>query len=75
MQCTGPKYSQFRKLECFKKTHFKFIRPSGSTVFNCHTPEGIKLSTRSRLGPSYLGEHKFKHNRPWDYPENFGIYS
>ena len=37
-----------------------FIRPSGSAVFNCHNPEGVKLLTRLRLGLSHLCEHKFK---------------
>ena len=35
--------------------------PSGSSVFNCHNPRGVKLLTRLRLGLSYLCEHKFKH--------------
>ena len=39
------------------------MRPSGSTVFNCHNPKGVKLLTRLRLGLSHLGgEHKFKHS-------------
>ena len=37
------------------------IRPTGSTVFNCHNPKGVKLVTRLRLGLNYLREHKFKH--------------
>ena len=39
----------------------KFIRPSGSSVFNCHNLRGVKLLTRLRLGLSHLREHKFKH--------------
>ena len=37
-------------LNMFKKTLLNFIRPSGSTVFNCHNPKGVKLLTRLRLG-------------------------
>ena len=49
-------------LNIFKKTLLNFVRPSGSTVFNCHNPKGVKLLTRSRLGFSHLRDHKFKHN-------------
>ena len=49
-------------LNIFKKTLLKFIRFSRSTVFNCHNPKGVKLSTRLRLGFSHLCEHKFKHS-------------
>ena len=37
------------------------IRPSPNSVYNCHSPRGICLITRLRLGLSHLGEHKFKH--------------
>ena len=40
----------------------KFIRPSSNSIFNCHSPKGIKLITRLRLGLSHLREHKFRHN-------------
>ena len=49
-------------LNIFKKTLLNFIPPSGSTVFNCHNPKGVKLLTRLRLGSSRLREHKFKHS-------------
>ena len=49
-------------LNIFKKTLLNFIPPSGSTVFNCHNPKGVKLLTRLRLGSSHLREHKFKHS-------------
>ena len=39
-----------------------FIRPSGSTAYNCHNPKGVKLLTRLRLGLTHLREHKFKHS-------------
>ena len=38
------------------------MRPSQNRAFNCHTPKGIKLLTRLRLGLSHLCEHKFNHN-------------
>ena len=46
----------------FKKTLLNFIRPSGSTVFNCHNPKGAKLLTTLRLDLSNLRKHKFKHS-------------
>ena len=49
-------------LNIFKKTLLNFIRPSGSTVFNCHNSKGVKLLTRLRLGLNHLCEHKFKHS-------------
>ena len=45
----------------FKKRLLKFIRPSGSSVFNCHNLRRVKLLTRSRLGLSHFREDKFKH--------------
>ena len=44
----------------FEKSFLKFIRPSGSSFFNCHNPRGVKLLTRLRLGLSHLREPKFK---------------
>ena len=38
------------------------MRLSGSTVFNCRNPKGVKLLTRLRLGFSHLRDHKFKHS-------------
>ena len=46
----------------FKKNILKFIRPSSNFIFNCHSPKGIKLITRLRLGLSHLREHKFRHS-------------
>ena len=51
-----------RNSKRLKKTLLNFIRPSGSTVFNCRNPKGVKLLTRLRLGLSHLREHKFKHS-------------
>ena len=48
-------------LNIFKSSLLKFIRPSESSVFNCHNPRGVKLLTRLRLGLSHLREHQFKH--------------
>ena len=47
-------------LNIFKKIFLNFIHPSGSTVFNCHNPRGVKLLTRLRLGLSHLCVQKFK---------------
>ena len=49
-----------KSLNIFKKILLNFIHPSGSTVFNCHNPRGVKLLTRLRLGLSHLCEQKFK---------------
>ena len=46
----------------FKKSISKFIRPFSNSIFNCHSPNRIKLITRLRLGLSHLREHKFRHN-------------
>ena len=47
-------------LSIFKKSLLKFIRLSGSSVFNCHNPRGIELLTRLRLSLRYCREHKLK---------------
>ena len=39
-----------------------FIRPSTSSTFHCHCPDGLKLIERLRLGLSHLRFYKFKHN-------------
>ena len=46
----------------FKKSLLQFFRPSPKSLFNCHSPEGIKHEIKSRLGLSHLQEHKFKHS-------------
>ena len=48
-------------LNVFRNSLLKFIHPSGSSVFNCHNPRGVKLLNRLRLGLSQLREDKFKH--------------
>ena len=57
-------FQVFRNI--FKKSLLKFIPPSGSSVFNCHNPRGVKLLTRliTRLRStlSHLQENKFKHS-------------
>ena len=45
-------------LNIFKKPLLNFIGPSGSTVFNCHNPKGVKLLIKLRLGLSNLRQHK-----------------
>ena len=39
-----------------------FIRPSKNSTFHYYCPDGLKLSTKLRLGSSHLRFHKFKHN-------------
>ena len=46
----------------FKNTILKYMRPSPSSVFQCHNPQGIKFLTRLHLGLNYLFEHKFKYS-------------
>ena len=46
----------------FKKSIWKFIRPSSNAIFNCDSFKGIKLFTRFRLDCSLFREHKFRHN-------------
>ena len=38
------------------------MRPSSNSIFICHSPKGIKLITRLRLGLSHLREQTFRHN-------------
>ena len=49
-------------LAIFKKHILAFIRPAANSTFHCHSPDGLKLITRLRLGLSHLRFHKFKHN-------------
>ena len=51
-----------KTFSAFKKSILKFRRPSSNSIFNCHSPKGIKLITRLRLGISQLREHKFRYN-------------
>ena len=46
----------------FKKSIFKFIRPSLNSISNSHSLNGIKLIARLRLGLNHFREHKFRHN-------------
>ena len=41
----------------FKSNTLRFIRPSPNSVYNCHSPIGICLITRLKLGLSHLREH------------------
>ena len=55
----------------FKKSILRFIRLSPNSIFNYHSPNGITLIARLRLGISHIREHKFRHNfrdtlRLWD---------
>ena len=51
--------SFFQSFLVFKSNIPKFIRQSPNSVYDCHNPGRIGLITR--LGISYLREHKFKH--------------
>ena len=54
----------------FKKQFYNFIRPSPSSMFNGHNPDGIKLLARLLVGLSHLCEQKFRHNFQ-DSPDPF----
>ena len=40
----------------------KFRRPFSNSIWNCHSPNGIKLIIRLRIGLGHLREHKFRYN-------------
>ena len=44
------------------KSLLHFVRPSPNSLFNCHSPKGIKYEIRLQHGFSHLREHKFKHS-------------
>ena len=48
-------------LSIFKKNLLNFIRPCANSIFNIHSPYGIKLLIRLQLGFSHLRGHKFRH--------------
>ena len=48
-------------LNAFKKKLLNFLRPCSNSIFDIHSPLGIKLLTRLRQGLSPLHEHKFRH--------------
>ena len=60
MEQTGTQYSQFRKLEYLQENTFELYTSFWKHC--CHSPIGVKLLTRLRLGLSHLREHKFKHS-------------
>ena len=49
-------------VETFLKSHYQFVTPSPNSLFNCHSPKGIKYELRLGLGLSHFREHKFKHS-------------
>ena len=49
-------------IKFFKKSSLQFVRLSPDSLFNCHSPKGIKFELRLQLGLSHLREHKFKHS-------------
>ena len=46
----------------FRNYLFKEIRPQPNPLHNIHSPSGIKLLTRLRLGSNHWNEHKFNHS-------------
>ena len=48
-------------LSIFKKNLLNFIRPCANSIFNIHSPYGIKLLIKLQLGLSHLRDHKFRH--------------
>ena len=46
----------------FKNSLLSFIRPIHCDTFKIHSPLGLQLLTRLRMGISHLNEHKFKDN-------------
>ena len=49
-------------INIFKKSLLQFVRSSPKSLFNCHSPKGIKYERTSQIGLSHLREHKFKHS-------------
>ena len=49
-------------ISIFKKSLLQFFRQSPNSLFNCHSPKGIKYELRLQIGLSYLREHKFKYS-------------
>ena len=48
-------------LESFKKLILNLIRPTQNSTFKLHSPLGIIVPARLRVGASYWKEHRFKH--------------
>ena len=46
----------------FKKSVLKLIRLPENSIFNCHNPKRIKVTTIVRLGLSHLQDHKLQKN-------------
>lgn len=48
-------------LESFNKLILNLIRPTQNSTFKLHSPLGIIVPARLRVGASHWKEHKFKH--------------
>ena len=60
----------------FRKSLLSFIKPTCSSLFSIHHPDGVKLLARLRLGFSHLREHKFRHKSAWtEIQAQFSWYS
>ena len=46
----------------FRNALIKIGRPIPKPIYNAHSPVGLKLLSRLRLGLSHLNQHKFNHN-------------
>ena len=57
-----PEIQNAPSLNIFKKNILKFIKPTANNIFGRHNLNGIKCSTRLRLGLSHLLEHMFINN-------------
>ena len=50
-----------RSLSILKKYLLNIIGPFSNSIFDVHSPYGIKLLTRLHLGLRHLRDHKFRH--------------
>ena len=45
-----------------KKSIWELTRLSSNFILNCHSPNGIKINTRLKLGLNHFCKHKFRQN-------------
>ena len=57
-----PDLRKAESLSGFKTNILKFMRPSPTSVHNCHNPKGFEFIIEFKLGLNHLREHKFEHN-------------
>ena len=56
------KIKNLPSLSTFKKALLVFCKTEENSLFNVHSPIGMKYLNRFRLNFSHLNEHKFHHN-------------